>query len=888
MQYLTTAEIRNKYREFFVKEGHTALPSSSLLPQHDPSLLFVNAGMVQFKDLFLGKERYAFTRATTCQRCLRASGKHNDLENVGYTTRHHTFFEMLGNFSFGDYFKTEAIHFAWKFLTEELAIDPKRLWITVHHNDHESEALWKAEFERTQRFPQGLSHCGDADNFWSMGSTGPCGFCSEIYYDHGDKLAGDPPGGEVDGERYVEIWNLVFMQFNRDENGVMTPLPHPSIDTGMGLERIAAVMQGVYDNYDTDTFVTLREAAGKLIKQHLEIGKLTVSEAEERIATRVIVDHIRSTMFLIADSVLPANEGQGYVLRSIIRRAVYHLVHLGIKTPLFYQLIAPCVAIFNDVYPELKLAAQAEQISIIVQEEERRFLATLERGLKLYEEKLATLTDKVIPGGFAFMLHDTYGFPIILTAEIAKARGLTLDKAGFDAAMQAQKERARAARGTLTNRVLDLSGIAPTEFVGYEKLRVESSILALFSENGNAVAELNRGEFGTIVVAATPFYGESGGEVGDHGQIVAGQQEFQVVDTQKEAGVYLHYGSVTTGTFTVGMKVTLEVAEMRRQQIAANHSATHLLHKSLRTIIGEGATQRGSLVDADHLRFDFAHKEPLTADELQQVETLVNQQIHRDLPVKIAITSLEEANKAGFTALFGEKYGNEVRTVAMGDFSRELCGGCHVAHTGLIGSFKIVRESNVAAGVRRIEAVTGEAALEQIALMTQKLGQVAELLSVGEEQLLTALKQHLALEEQQAAQLEDYAKRLALVEAHCLVEKAVVIADVKVVMAEVDLCDGSALRTMADTIRQQLRSTVVVLVAMAPEDKLRLLVSVTKDLTAKVEAGALLKHLLQPFAGRGGGNAILAQGGSNGATKQNIGELLANAEKYLREKLGQR
>lgn len=885
MQYLTTAEIRDKYREFFVKHGHTALPSGSLVPRHDHSLLFVNAGMVQFKDVFLGKERYAFTRATTCQRCLRASGKHNDLENVGYTTRHHTFFEMLGNFSFGDYFKTEAIHFAWEFLTDELAIDPGRLWITVHHNDHESEALWKAEFERTQRFPQGLSYCGDADNFWSMGSTGPCGFCSEIYYDHGDQLAGAPPGDGDGGERYVEIWNLVFMQFDRGENGVMNPLPHPSIDTGMGLERIAAVMQGVYDNYATDTFVTLREAAEKLIRPRLNGGKILGPEAEVQIAIRVVTDHIRSTMFLIADGVTPSNEGRGYVLRSIIRRAVYHLVHLGIKTPLFHQLITSCVKIFDTVYPELKLAALAEQIASVVQDEERRFLVTLERGLKLYEDSLATLPDKVIPGGLAFMLHDTYGFPIILTDEIAKARGLTLDKVGFDAAMQAQKERARSARNSQVNRVLDLAGIAPTKFVGYEELTSDSRILALFAENGGVVTELSAGEFGAVVVAATPFYGEGGGEVGDCGQIVAQDQEFQVVDTRKEAGVYLHYGSVTTGKFTLGMNVTLAVAEKRRQQIAANHSATHLLHQSLRTIIGDTATQRGSSIDADHLRFDFVHQAPLTADEIQQIELLVNQQIHLDLPVKIAVTSLEAANKAGFTALFGEKYGNEVRTVAMGDFSRELCGGCHVAHTGLIGSFKIVRESNVAAGVRRIEAVTGEAALEQIALLTQRINQAAALLEVSNEQLLSALRQHLVVEKQQAAQLVEYAERLAVFEARKLVEKAVVVADVKVVVAEVALSDASVLRTMADSIRQQLRTAVIVLVTVDQEDKLRLLTSVTADLTTKISAVALLKYLLQPLVGRGGGNAMLAQGGSHGATKQKITELVANAKRYLMEKL---
>ncbi|MGV6827414.1 MAG: alanine--tRNA ligase, partial [bacterium] len=689
----TSADLRKAFIDFFVSKEHQPVPSSSLIPIDDPTLLFVNAGMVQFKETFLGREKRPYVRAVSSQRCVRAGGKHNDLENVGYTARHHTFFEMLGNFSFGDYFKREAIQYAWEFLTEVLELPKEKLWVTVFHEDDEAAKIW---IEEIGVDPNRLSRCGEKDNFWSMGPTGPCGPCSEIFYDHGPEVWGGPPGTpEEDGDRYIEIWNLVFMQFNRDEAGTMTPLPKPSVDTGMGLERLAAVLQHVHSNYEIDLFQSLIKAA----------AQATGTADLEQKSLRVIADHIRSCAFLIVDGVTPGNEGRGYVLRRIIRRAIRHGYQLGQHQPFFYTLVDELVTQMGDAYPELKEAR--DQVERILKLEEERFAETIEQGMGILEESISTLEGKVIPGDVVFKLYDTYGFPTDLTADIARERELSLDMDGFEAAMNEQRERARAANqfSAQSGAVLDIEG--ETEFVGYDRLDNEATVVALFSD-GNSVDTLSNGQEGMVVLDRTPFYAESGGQAGDSGQISSGQGQFVVADTQKQSGdVFVHLGKAEGGELTVGETVNCQVDASERRATALNHSATHLLHAALRELLGDHVQQKGSLVEAERLRFDFTHFEPVSDDKLAEIERLVNAQIRENHLVETRIMALEDARKSGAMALFGEKYADQVRVLRMGDFSTELCGGTHVKAVGDIGLFKITAETGIASGVRRIEAVTG-------------------------------------------------------------------------------------------------------------------------------------------------------------------------------------
>ncbi|MCL5261122.1 MAG: alanine--tRNA ligase, partial [Gammaproteobacteria bacterium] len=711
MKTLTTDQIRKKFLLYFQNKGHTVVPSSSLIPANDPTLLFTNAGMVQFKDVFLGKENRGYTKACSVQRCMRASGKHNDLENVGYTPRHHTFFEMLGNFSFGDYFKREAIHYAWDFLTNELKLDAKKLWVTVHEKDNEAEMIWQEEFKQSGKQSQGFSKCGDADNFWAMGEVGPCGYCSEIFYDHGENFAGGPPGSNSDGTRYVEIWNLVFMQFERDKNGTLTSLPKPSVDTGMGLERIAAVMQGVNSNYAIDIFQ-------KLIGKDSEVVTLWgITEADLKrdvISLCVLGDHIRALAFLIIDGVIPSNEGRGYVARRILRRAVRHLRKLNCnKRASICDLVQPLVVIMRDAYPELE--KNQYEIERVLRQEEGLFLETLDKGLQHFESALENISGTVIPGDVVFYLYDTYGFPVDLTANMAQERGVTLDFAGFENAMSKQRENSRAASKFSNISALKLDYVGETLFIGYEKSQIPANIVALFTPEGRQVKVLKKGVSGIVVLDKTPFYAEAGGQVGDTGSLYDdGELAYQVTDTKKYGALHLHYGVVQLGELKVNSRIDAHIDETHRQSIRCNHSATHLLHQALRLELGGNATQRGSFVDAKRLRFDFVSTTSLSSQEITDIEREVNAQIRANLQVSTEITSLELAKKAGVTALFGEKYADEVRVVSMGNFSSELCGGTHVKQTGEIGLFKIVAQSAVASGVRRIEAVTGANALAYI------------------------------------------------------------------------------------------------------------------------------------------------------------------------------
>ncbi|MFN3785379.1 MAG: alanine--tRNA ligase, partial [Thiothrix sp.] len=719
---MTTAELRQQFLNFFASKGHVIVPSSSLVPGNDPTLLFTNAGMVQFKDVFLGMDKRPYSRATSAQRCVRAGGKHNDLENVGYTARHHTFFEMLGNFSFGDYFKEDAITYAWEFLTEVLKLPKTKLWVTVYAEDDEAYNIWTQQIgiptERITRVGDNKGARYASDNFWQMGDTGPCGPCTEIFYDHGEHIWGGPPGSpEEDGDRYIEIWNLVFMQYERTKGGEMRPLPKPSVDTGMGMERLAAVMQGVHSNYEIDLFQTLLKKAASLAPQ----------ADPHSPSLKVIADHIRSCAFLITDGVLPSNEGRGYVLRRIIRRAIRHGYKLGMPSPFFYQMVQPLVAEMGQAYPEL--AAAQVQVEQALEKEERRFAETLEQGMKILEDAIAGITGTMIDGETVFKLYDTYGFPIDLTADIARERNLSIDEAGFAAAMNAQRERARAAGkfGADYGDKLDVSGA--TAFHGYEQLAETSTITVLF-RGSEAVTSLQAGDEGRIVLDHTPFYAESGGQVGDTGVLRAGEAVFRVTDTRKQGATFIHFGKLESGIFRVGMLVSAEVDADRRQAIVLNHSATHLMHAALRQVLGTHVEQKGSLVTPERLRFDFSHPEPVTAVQIAEVEALVNREIRANTATSAQIMSMEAAKQAGAMALFGEKYGDEVRVLTIG-FSTELCGGCHVRRTGDIGLFKIVSEGGVAAGIRRIEAVTGANALVWLNETTQRLEHVARLLKAN-------------------------------------------------------------------------------------------------------------------------------------------------------------
>jgi len=839
----TVSELRQSFLDYFKSKGHTIVPSSPLVPPNDPTLLFTNAGMVQFKETFLGLEQRHYTQAVSSQRCVRAGGKHNDLENVGYTARHHTFFEMLGNFSFGDYFKREAIGFAWEFLTQALKLPPEKLWITVYEQDDEAADIWLKELKLD---PTRFSRCGEKDNFWSMGETGPCGPCSEIFYDHGPSIAGGPPGTpDEDGDRYVEIWNLVFMQYNRDAQGQLTPLPKPSVDTGMGLERLAAVMQGVHNNYDIDLFQTLIKAVADLAQS----GDLN--------SQRVIADHIRACAFLILDGVVPSNEGRGYVLRRIIRRAVRHGHKLGIREPFFYRL----VNVLGTAYPEL--TKNQGLIERILKQEEDRFEETLDRGLRLLEQAIADLQDKLIPGEIVFKLYDTYGFPTDLTADIARERHLTLDMDGFEKEMAKQRDRS----GAGSQFKMDMSQQAQStdcqsEFTGYEKVQDDSVVTALFYED-KPVDSLTAGQSGRIILEHTPFYAESGGQVGDKGHLIHGDTVFEVEDTKKMGQAHIHLGKLATGSLQIGDQMQAKIDAQARQATARNHSATHLMHAALRQILGEHVKQKGSLVAPERLRFDFSHFEPISTEQLSQIERLVNQQILHNTPVQTRLMALEEAMNSGAMALFGEKYDEQVRVLSIGDFSTELCGGTHVHHAGDIGLFKIVAETGVAAGVRRIEAITGNRALDWVAEAEKTLNQISGLLKTRRDALEDRLVQLLEQNRQNEKEIARLQAKLASRKSKDLAGQAKEINGIKVLAANLENVDMKQLRTTLDDLKEKLGTAAVVLATVVKGDKILLVAGVTKNATDKIKAGDLVSHVAKQLGGKGGGRPDMAQGGGN-------------------------
>ena len=832
MKYMTSAEIRQAFLDYFNKQGHEIVSSSSLIPANDPTLMFTNAGMVQFKDVFLGSDKRNYSRATSSQRCVRAGGKHNDLENVGYTARHHTFFEMLGNFSFGDYFKRDAIQFAWTFLTEVMGLPKDRLWVTVHHSDEEAERIWKDEIGVD---PDRFSKL-DEDNFWSMGDTGPCGPCTEIFFDHGADVWGGPPGSpEEDGDRYIEIWNVVFMQYNRSADGEMTPLPKPSVDTGMGLERIAAVMQNVHSNYEIDLFQSLLKATANAV------GSTDLDNK----SLRVIADHIRSCSFLIVDGVLPSNEGAGYVLRRIIRRAVRHGNKLGATGPFFNTLVAALVCEMGEAYPEL--AGKQAQVQRVLLKEEEQFAKTLDHGMRLLQEAIDGLDGSVIPGETVFKLYDTYGFPFDLTADVARELELSVDEDGFQQAMEAQRERARAA-GKFTvdyNEAIKLEG--ETSFTGYEHLSGNASTIVALFKDGESVDELNAGDSGLVVLDETPFYAESGGQVGDTGTLSLESGAFSVSNCTKEGKNNLHHGTVDSGSFVVGAKVATCVDDARRQAIALNHSATHLLHEALRVVLGEHVQQKGSLNDEQRLRFDFSHFEAVSAEQLAEVEKIVNDQIRSNTDVVTEIMAIDEAKEKGAAALFGEKYDDVVRVLSMGgDFSIELCGGTHARRTGDIGLLKVTSEGGVAAGVRRIEAVTGASALSYYAEQKQ--------------QLESKLQEQQAKSRQLEKALEQMKAKLAAAKGSDLIGSAVDVKGIKVLAAQLEGVEPKALRDTIDQLKNKLGSGVVVLATVA-DGKIALAAGVTKDLVSQVKAGDIIKDLTTKIGGKGGGRPDFAQGG---------------------------
>jgi len=845
-----SADIRKAFLDYFKEQGHTVLPSSSLVPGNDPTLLFTNAGMVQFKDCFLGMDKRDYVRAATSQRCVRAGGKHNDLENVGYTARHHTFFEMLGNFSFGDYFKQDAIKFAWEFLTVRLRIPKEKLWVTVFRDDDEAADIWIKQMgvpaERVTRM-------GEKSNFWAMGDTGPCGPCTEIFYDHGPEVAGGPPGSpDEDGDRYIEIWNLVFMQFNRSADGSMTKLPKPSVDTGMGLERIAAVMQHVHSNYEIDLFQSLIKAA----------AAVTGAKDANSTSLRVIADHIRSCAFLVADGVLPSNEGRGYVLRRIIRRAIRHGHHLGMKQPFFHKLVAPLAQVMGDAYPDL--VKQQQRVADALLAEEQQFDRTLDNGMTILDSAIAALKGKVIPGEVVFKLYDTYGFPVDLTADIAREKGLTLDMAGFDAAMNVQKQQARAASKFEAQEALAVGDAGETVFQGYDILAAEAPVLALY-QDGKTVDKLTAGQSGVVLLANTPFYAESGGQVGDIGVLVAGASRFMVEDTRKQGNYHLHYGRLEQGSLGKGDKVRAEVSVAQRQATMLNHSATHLMHAALRQVLGDHVTQKGSLVNATHLRFDFSHNKPLTDAEIAEIENLVNAQILANAAVCKEVMSIDAARKLGAMMLFGEKYGSEVRVVSMGGagkdaFSLELCGGTHVQRTGDIGSFRIVQESGIAAGVRRIEAVTGLNALAHTRDADRKLEQIAALVKGSSANVLEKIQQALVDAKALEKEIQQLKAKLAAAAGDELLAKAEELKGAKVLVAQVEGMDSKTVRDTAEQLKNKLGSGVIVLVT-AEGGKASIVAAVTADLTARLKAGDLVNKLAIHVGGKGGGRPDLAMAG---------------------------
>ena len=845
---MKTEVIREAFLNYFESKGHTRVDSSSLVPENDPTLLFTNAGMNQFKDTFLGTEPRDYVRATSSQRCVRAGGKHNDLENVGYTARHHTFFEMLGNFSFGDYFKRDAIQFAWEFLTQVLGLPEDRLWVTVHVSDDEAADIWIKEMGVS---PDRFSRL-DEDNFWQMGDTGPCGPSSEIFYDHGSDVPGGPPGSEGDDlDRYIEIWNLVFMQFNRDASGEMHPLPKPSVDTGMGLERIAAVLQGVHTNYEIDLFQNLIKAAAKAVG---------VENLEDK-SLRVIADHIRSCGFLIADGVVPSNEGRGYVLRRIIRRAVRHGNKLGATGPFFYRLVAALVAEMGDAYPELR--AKQDQVAKTLEREEQQFAQTLDKGMQILEEALEAISGTQIPGDVVFKLYDTYGFPVDLTNDIARERGLTLDIEGYDAAMAQQRARSQEGGKFSVDYSKTISLEGKTDFTGYSESKGSAKVEKIFVD-GAEVDRLSAGQNGVVLFDQTPFYAESGGQIGDSGRISGPGLAATIADTTKQADVHLHHVTVEQGELAVGGSVSLEIDDRRRQKIRRNHSATHLLHAALRTVLGEHVTQKGSLVTAERLRFDFSHTAPVTSAELVQITALVNQHILANTDVASDVMSMDEAKNAGAMALFGEKYGSEVRVLAMGEdrFSVELCGGTHVARTGDIGLFRIVNEGGVAAGVRRIEAITGSAALADVASLDATIDTLCEEAKAQPDNLVARVGAMRSQLKELEKQIEHMKLKMAQSAGGELVSQALDVRGIKVLAARLDGLDAKALRDAVDQMRSKLGDSVVLLASVV-DDKIMLAAGVASTVTDKVRAGDLMREFSTRLGGKGGGRPDMAQGGGS-------------------------
>ncbi len=852
---MKSAEIREAFLRFFEEQGHTRVASSSLIPNNDPTLLFTNAGMNQFKDCFLGAEKRAYTRAVSSQKCVRAGGKHNDLENVGYTARHHTFFEMLGNFSFGDYFKRDAITFAWTFLTSDkwLNLPKEKLWVTVYASDDEAYDIWTKEVgvpaERMVRIGDNKGAPYASDNFWTMGDTGPCGPCTEIFYDHGADIWGGPPGSpEEDGDRYIEIWNNVFMQFNRTADGVLHPLPAPSVDTGMGLERISAVMQHVHSNYEIDLFQNLLAAAAKAI------GCSNDGQA----SLKVVADHIRSCGFLIADGVLPSNEGRGYVLRRIIRRACRHGNKLGAKGSFFYQIVAALVAEMGQAFPELN--SQQAHIERVLKAEEEQFAKTLEQGLRILEQDLAQLQGNIVPGDVVFKLYDTYGFPMDLTADIARERELTIDEAGFEREMQAQRERARSASafGMDYNSLVKVD--SATEFLGYEATEAQGKIIALYKD-GQSVDQLGEGEQGVVVLDRTPFYAESGGQIGDTGYLQAGAARFDVRDTTKTGGAFLHHGVVASGALVIGSPVQAKVDAQVQHATSLNHSATHLLHEALRQVLGEHVQQKGSLVDSQRLRFDFSHFEAVTPAQIKALEEIVNREVRNNTPIETELTDIETAKAKGAMALFGEKYGDTVRVLSMGgDFSVELCGGIHAKRTGDISLFKIISEGGVASGVRRIEAVTGAAALAYLNAAEEQVKEAAQLVKGNRDNLIDKLSAVLERNRQLEKQLEQLQAKAASAAGDDLSSAAVEVKGAKVLAARLDGQDGKALLALVDQLKNKLGHAVILL-GSEHEGKVVLVAGVTKDLSSQLKAGDLMKQAAAAVGGKGGGRPDMAQGG---------------------------
>ncbi|WP_105273110.1 alanine--tRNA ligase [Escherichia sp. MOD1-EC7003] len=872
----STAEIRQAFLDFFHSKGHQVVASSSLVPHNDPTLLFTNAGMNQFKDVFLGLDKRNYSRATTSQRCVRAGGKHNDLENVGYTARHHTFFEMLGNFSFGDYFKHDAIQFAWELLTSEkwFALPKERLWVTVYESDDEAYEIWEKEVgiprERIIRIGDNKGAPYASDNFWQMGDTGPCGPCTEIFYDHGDHIWGGPPGSpEEDGDRYIEIWNIVFMQFNRQADGTMEPLPKPSVDTGMGLERIAAVLQHVNSNYDIDLFRMLIQA----------VAKVTGATDLSNKSLRVIADHIRSCAFLVADGVMPSNENRGYVLRRIIRRAVRHGNMLGAKETFFYKLVGPLIDVMGSAGEDLK--RQQAQVEQVLKTEEEQFARTLERGLALLDEELAKLSGDTLDGETAFRLYDTYGFPVDLTADVCRERNIKVDEAGFEAAMEEQRRRAREASGFGADYNAMIRVDSASEFKGYDHLELNGKVTALFVD-GKAVDIINAGQEAVVVLDQTPFYAESGGQVGDKGELKGANFSFAVEDTQKYGQAIGHIGKLAAGSLKVGDAVQADVDEARRARIRLNHSATHLMHAALRQVLGTHVSQKGSMVNDKVLRFDFSHNEAMKPEEIRAVEELVNAQIRRNLPIETNIMDLEAAKAKGAMALFGEKYDERVRVLSMGDFSTELCGGTHASRTGDIGLFRIISESGTAAGVRRIEAVTGEGAIATVHADSDRLSEVAHLLKGDSNNLADKVRSVVERTRQLEKELQQLKEQAAAQESANLSSKAIDVNGVKLLVSELGGVEPKMLRTMVDDLKNQLGSTIIVLATVA-EGKVSLIAGVSKDVTDRVKAGELIGMVAQQVGGKGGGRPDMAQAGGTDAAA--LPAALASVKGWVSAKL---